>query len=193
MAVIEQCRIDPEGKYLIIEACVENLDYYENVYIDKVIIHTDENFPSDKPNDKTCVWPNELTLSSEKKFAEGTKEIRLCLTAKDLKLNTLNDNIFFVYIITAGTVYPEPLCGMDHDTVMGVAVNLRPIYNLAMQYVKQLDNSCVIPKGFIDMVLRLKAFDISLKTGNFETAIKYWQSFLTHKIPTVSIKNCGCR
>ena len=60
-----------------------------------------------------------------------------------------------------------------------------------MRYIKELDNNCTISKGFIDMILRLKAFEMSIKTGNFTTAINQWDKLFKNK-RIVSSSNCGC-
>ena len=74
----------------------------------------------------------------------------------------------------------------------GIAVNLRPIYNMAMGYIKELDSNCSIPKGFIDMILRIKAFKLALKTGNYTVAFKWWDKLFKNKRSISINKRCGC-
>lgn len=189
MVIIEQCEIDPKGTYLIIEAVVENLDYYENVYIKDIIIDTDKTYKDTGFNEEKCIYRNSKSI---KPIEEKSKRVKLCLTAKELNLDSLNDNIFFVYIETEGTPYPEPPCCKDHRISMGVAVNLRPIYNMAMGYIKELSSTCTVPRGFIDMILRLKALDLSLKTGNYYMAFNQWDKLFKNKINVPLNKGCGC-
>nr|DAI45531.1 MAG TPA: hypothetical protein [Bacteriophage sp.] len=59
-------------------------------------------------------------------------------------------------------------------------------------YLKELGNSCVIPKGFIDFILRLKALDMAIETCNYTEAIKYWKMLNRTQIRITS-NNCGCR
>lgn len=211
MVVIEQCRVDQEGKHLIIDASVENLSYYKNVSIEAVVIDTDETFSENGPSsnavfsqnfdqpydsvgtlydtlrtDEGCDCGNVYTKGN------GVKRVRLCLSSRDLSMASLNDNIFFVYIICTGVPSPDTPCSMDNHTTMGVAVNLRPIYNMSMKYIKELDSSCVMPKGFIDMILRIKAFELSLRTGNYITALKQWKKLFKNKVGMTTIKRCGC-
>lgn len=214
MIVLEQCRIDPSGKKLIIEAEVEDLKYYKDVYIDSVVIDTDKTYspngPSNTPVFSQTFIPEHMKVDTREdcngtkvnKNCEcgdvytsqkaGIKRIRLCLTTNDLKMSSLDDNIFFVYIIATGIPAPCTPCGMDNQYIMGIAVNLRPIYNMAMRYIKELDSTCVIPKGFIDMILRLKAFELSLKTGNYPIAFKQWYNLFKNKISVSPSKGCGC-
>lgn len=214
MVVLEQCRIDQEGKHLIIEAAVENLSYYRDVYIESVIVDTNSTYSPNGPSNNPVFYQafepdymkvdvqddcNSLKTEEDCKCGNiytsqkaGVKRISLCLTTKDLNGANLDDNIFFVYIVATGIPAPCTPCGMDNKYTMGVAVNLRPVYNMAMNYVKELDSTCSIPRGFIDMVLRLKAFDLSLRTGNYPMAIKQWDRLFKNKISVSPNRGCGC-
>lgn len=180
MILLEQCRIDSEGKNLIIEAEVDNLNWYDNVYIEEVYIE-----------DKATVSHTPSTDPVERNL--HTKKIKLCINYKELGFESFNDKILYVYIRASGAPSIDCPCGMDNEYTIGIAVNLRPIYNQAMQYIKELDNNCDIPKNFIDMILRLKAFDLSLKTGNYSVAEKQYDKFFNKKINMLSKNNCGCR
>lgn len=181
MIVFEQCRIDDAGKKLIIEAAVENLKYYDDVYISDIIITTEEGYTT-----QTDILLNKPDIP------EDCKRLRLCLNSDDLNKTSLNDHIFFIYIITKGYPAPDTPCGMDNHTAMTIAVNMRPIYNKAMGYIRELKSTCDIPRGFIDMILRLKAFNLSLRTGNYPVAIEQWKTFFKDKINVSSSKGCGC-
>lgn len=212
MIVLNECRIDQEGKHLIIEASVDNLPYYDNVYIDSVIVDTDKTYQEGGPSynpvyqesydqdyskvisdcgtvttDTDCKCGNIYTSNKY-----GRKKVRLSLDKNDLLGADLNNNIFFVYIVASGTPSPDTPCGMDNSYAMGIAVNLRPIYNMAMSYIKELNQDCTIPKGFIDMILRMKAFELSLKTGNYTMAFKYWDKFFKDKVNVPIKGGCGC-
>lgn len=213
MIVLNECRVSPDGKALIVEATVENLSYYENVYIDSVVVDTQKTFldsgPSNSPvftkqfiseypqvdvkedcnslrTDEDCKCGNIYT--SKKK---GHKKVRLYISAEDMGLANLNEDIFFVYVMATGVPASCTPCGMDNQYVMGIAINMRPIYNKAMSFIKELESACSTPKSFIDMILRLKAFELSLKTGNYPVAFKQWDKLFKDKV-TVTPKNCGC-
>lgn len=200
MIIFNQCRIDNEGKRLIIEATVENLNYYKDVYIKSIIIDTDETFISSGPSKNPVFSQNfvtdqideETTCGRVETNDIGIKNIRLTLSEKDLKAGSFTNNIFFIYVVATGVPAPCTPCGMDNEVTLGIAVYLKPLYEMAMKYVREVDSNCNIPKGFIDMILRLKAFDLSLKTGNIPTAIKYWDKLFKNKISVSPNKNCGC-
>lgn len=216
MVIINELRITPDGKNLIVEATVENLRYYKQVYIDSVVIDTQDTFsangPSSNPVYTTSFEYTHDNISTREDCSpvvvqggncecgdvytsqkHGRKNIRLILSAKDLGRATLDNDIFFVYIIATGVPEPYTPCGMDNSTVMGIAYNLRPLYNLGMGYIRELADNCSMPKNFIDYILRFKAFELSLRTGNYTLAIDYWKRFFKNKTSSISKpKGCGC-
>lgn len=213
MIVLNECRIDAEGKCLIIEATVDTLDYYDKVYIDSVIIDTDETYTASGPSSTPAYmieYPSIIDypitdsdcakLQLEEDDCKcGTiciedirKHIRLVIPEKELDGASLNNNIFFVYIVASGYPKPNCPCGMDNKYTMGIAVNLRPIYNAAMGYFKELSDNCSTPKGFIDFILRLKAFKLALKTGHINEAISMWYKLFKNKVNVTRKKGCGC-
>lgn len=212
MIVLNECRVSQDGNSLIVEATVENLNYYKNIYIDSVVIDTQKTFLESGPSDNPIytehfnleysdvgIMDGCSSLKSDEEckcgniFVEGRiKHIRLSIPKEDLSKASLNDDIFFVYVIATGVPEACTPCGMDRRYVMGVAVNLRPIYNSAMAFIKELDQNCSIAKGFIDMILRIKAFEISLKTGNYISAMKQWHRLLRTRTPMSNYKPCGC-
>lgn len=185
MVVFNECRIDKEGKNLIVDVKVDSLAYYENIYLKSITVDTDETFIDCGPNVLKCQYHHEF---SDTKI----KTMRLEISYKELGLNSLNDNMFFVYIEVGGIPAPNTPCGRDKTHTMAVAVNLASIYNVSMGYIKELGQSCETPKGFIDTILRLKAFELSLKTGNYSTAINLWKKLFKVDKYIPSTKNCNC-
>lgn len=215
MIAIHECRITDDGKYLIIDASVLNNSYYKNVYIESVIIDTDKTYQEGGysynpiyeksfqggPHKITTAGCgcNQITTDTNCECGDvytdnnyGIKTIRLVLDKNDLPGADLNENIFFVYIKATG--YPEPgtPCGMDNEVTLGIAYNLRPLYNQAMGYIKEIGNSCDIPRGFIDMILRLKALELAFKTGHYKVAIEHWYNLFKNKKTVSRGRRCGC-
>lgn len=207
MIQFNELRITPDSKHLIIDASIDNSSYYDNVIIDSIVIDTQDTYiangPSSKsiytyivdnytysiPEDCSC---NPVVSNDDKAYCltQGGKNIRLTLSAKDLGIS-LNDNMLFVYAIAKGTPAPDTPCGMDNSVVMSTVVNLYPVYQNTMCYLRELDSDCQVPKGFIDMILKLKAVELCIRTGNYTKAISYWKKFFLGKtqVPTY---NCGC-
>ena len=60
-----------------------------------------------------------------------------------------------------------------------------------MQYVKQVENSCELPRDFINMILQFKAIEYSINSGHFTQAIKYYNKFYKNFSAGV-VDSCGC-
>lgn len=211
MIQIIDCRIDQDGQKMIIEAQVDTQSYYQNVFIDALIIDTDktyiENGPSSNPifvetyednssiikTNSTC---NKVNVESSCKCGdvfsdEKTRHINRIITAQELGLDTLNNNMFFIYIKTQGYPDPSTPCSMDKEYSISVVYNLKPFYCKAMNYIKSIDCICEDKQQFIQFILQEKVFDLALRTGNFFKAIEYWNKFFANK-SNVTTKNCGC-
>lgn len=215
MIHFNELRITKDGKYLIIDASIDNQDFYDKVILDSVVIDTQDTYipngPSSKPiyefkvadaYDLTYSMPENCScnpvLESEDKsycFTYGTQQlrnIRLTLQANDLDIGTLNDTMFFVYILSSGTPSAEAPCSTVKPIIMGVVTNLYPLYQSMMGYVREIEGRCEIPKNFIDLSLKIKALELCIRTGNYPQAIKYWNKFFKDKIGTTRVTNCGC-
>lgn len=214
MIVFNQLNITPDGKHLVIEAVVEDSRYFDNVEIDSIVIDSQDTFvpngPSSKPiytytvkndeYDKTYSEPEDCcspVLEDEDDsycLTEGsqqTRYIRMELSEKELGI-PLTGSMLFVYVITKGYPSPDTPCGYDNSKAMGVVVNLYPYYQGMMNGVKEINDNCSVPKYFINNILRFKAVELSIKTGNYIQAIKYWKQFFSgSKVRTVQ-RNCGC-
>ena len=79
----------------------------------------------------------------------------------------LDKTMLFVYVVARGVPSPDTPCGQDDTTVMGVVIDLYPYYQMMMKGVKEINGSCEVPKYFIDNILRYKALELSIKTGNY--------------------------
>lgn len=216
MLNFNELRITSDGKYLIIDASVDKQDFYENVLLDSIVIDTQDTYilngPSSTPiytfsvvdaYDLTYSLPEDCNcnpvLEGEDNsycFTYGIqqkKNIRLILQASDLNISKLNDTMFFVYIISTGTPSIDSPCGTTNPVLMGAVTNLYPLYQNTMKYVKQIENTCEIPKEFIDFSLKIKALELCIKTGNYPQAIKYWNKYFKGKIGNSNgITNCSC-
>lgn len=182
MVTFQELRIAPDGQRMVIDVSVKNLEYYTNVYIEEILIDTQDTFIESGPSTQTIY----------SKVIEGNvKSVRLELGTGDF-LPSLNDNLFFVYVKTKGAPAVDTPCGMDNTITLGVTLNKYPIYSDIMQYIKEVNNNCTIPKIFIDKYLRFKAFELSVVTGHYTEAIKYYNKFIKG-INIIPINTgCGC-
>ena len=218
MLHFEELRITPDNKYLIIDVSVDKDKYFNNIAIDSIIIDTQDTYsisgPSSNPvytfnveqvYDLTYSLPEQCSCNPIKEAEEGSycfttkqgvRSVRLILSSKDL-LNKdmqpldLGKNMFFVYAIATGTPDPSTPCGLDNSQILGTAVNLYPFYQASMKYLSELENECQIPKNFIDMILKFKGLQLSVKMKNYTQAIKYWNKFFS-KINYQPSYTCKC-
>lgn len=182
MVTFNELRITPDGKKLIIDVSVSDLEYYENVYLDSIQIDTQDTFIESGPSSNTVYTK---TVSGDSKF------IRLELDNSDL-LPSLNDNIFFVYVRTKGTPSSDTPCGMDNYITRRTVINVYPIYCATIQYLKELNHNCEIPKGIIDMYIKFKALELGVKTGNYSNVIDIWNKYFKGSKYNYNSKTSGC-
>lgn len=169
--------------HLIISAEVREIeDYYDNVYIDKIKIDSQDTFSS--------TGPSSSLIYESASFPAETKSITLDLDASDFTDIDMDKTMFFVYAVATGTPSASTPCGMDNVNSLGVTFSLCPIYNETMAYVKEIESTCDLPKSFINMILQLKAIQYSINSGHYTQAISYYNKF--YKNLGVRTKPCGC-
>lgn len=161
-----------------------NYDYYNNVYISQIKIDSQDTFNSSGPSSSL--------IYESTTFAANTKKVTLDLQASDFNSEVdMDKTMFFVYAVASGTPAPDTPCGFDETPSIGVTFSLCPIYNETIQYVKEVEKECELPKDFINMILQFKAIQYSINSGHFTQAIKYYNKF--YKTLSVgTAKPCGC-
>lgn len=184
MVFFKELRVTPDGRTLIIDAAIDNKTFYKHVFIDSIIIDTQGTYVNSGPSARP-IYTYTLPTSMEQ------KEFRLELDITELGVN-VNTTMFFVYVKTRGEVAPDVPCGTVKDLIMGTVVNLRPIYRKALQFMKEVGKNCEIPKGFIDLIIKVKALELSIRTGNYVQAIKYWNKFFLTSIYNNKELDCSC-
>ncbi len=203
MINFNELRITPDGRYLIVDVQVQDLDYYKDVYLDSIHIDTQQTFietgPSNNPIYSYIVPDNEqfiytqdygcrvVTEQEEDILVNelGTKHIR-----QFIDIDFIGNNLFFVWVVTKGNSTEDTPCGMKDAITLGVAYNKLPAYNAAMKYINSIEG-CNIPREFMDFIFRKKAFETCLEVGNYNQAIKYWNKFFTD-VKEPQVNNCDC-
>lgn len=148
------------------------VDLYEDVYISQIKIDTQDTFLTTGPSEN---------LIYESNISAGTKHITLDIDASDFFVEyqniDMNKTMFFVYVIAEGTPSPYTPCGMDNMTSVGVTFSTCPIYNETIQYAKEIEKDCILPKAFINMILQYKAIQYSIVSGHYTQAVNYYKKF----------------
>lgn len=215
MLHFNELRITQDNRFLIIDVSVDNQDYFDDVLLDSIVIDTQDTFvpngPSDNPlyvynvedaYDLTYSLPeqcncNPVRVDEDKSycFTYGTqqmKNVRLELKLSDWKDLSPYNTMFFVYVKSKGTPSADTPCGFDKGQIIGTVINLQPIYKQTLKYLREVECDCEIPKGFIDMILKLKAIELCVRTGNYVQAVKYWKKFFIKNQCKSPTSNCGC-
>ena len=168
MIDFKELKITPDNKYLHIEVAVNEFDAYENILITNIKIDNQDTYNVTGPSEN---------LVYEYTNAVGLKGIGIDIPNESIT-GGLANNMFFIYIETKGSIHPDYNISESLllEKNVGVVINLYPIYSKAMNYTKELCDCpcCNIPKGFIDFILKVKALDLSVATGNYIQAIEYW-------------------
>lgn len=181
MVEYNELTILPCGQGISLDVSVKNLAYYTDVYIDRIIIDTQETYTPEGPNSNPV-----YTYTVE----GNLKEVQLTIDFCDFTEPPADGTLFFVYVITKGTPSTDTPCGMDKDTSVKAIIDENIIYEAGLKYIKETYAECTVPKDFIDFILRFRAFMMCLKTENYPMAITYWKRFFRSlKKPT---SNCGC-
>ena len=181
MIKFTELRVQKERLTIVAEVReIEN--YYDNVYIDKIIVDTQDTFTTSGPSANPIY---SVTVDGNK------KEFSVSLSATELGGIDINHTMFFVYGVAKGTPAPETPCGYDDVNSVGVTFSMCPIYNKTMGYIKEVENSCEIPKDFINMIIQLKAIQYSVDSGHFTQAVKYYNKFYKNLSVNTS-HTCGC-
>lgn len=206
MINFNELRITSDGKYLIIDVQVQNLNYYKDVYLDSIHIDTQQTFIETGPSNKpiySYVIPDRVdnqvyTQNDNKKvYTEHGEDVLSDgepLKAKHIRqfidIDSIGNNLFFIWVVTKGTPTEDTPCGMKNSVTLGVVYDKLPIYNMSMKYINSLEG-CDISKEFMDFIFRKKAFETCLEVGNYNQAIKYWNKFFI-EIKEPQIINCNC-
>ena len=180
------------SKTLRINAEVIDLEYYDGVYIDKIIIDTEDTVCESGPSDDP---PFTLDLSP-------VKSLNTTVNVSSLVKN--GPKMLFVYLQCTGVPYPEPPCGLDNQDTMKPVVDYSSIYKEALKKAKCvskcgcLDGNCTIDTAFANFSLQYFRLVTALKNDDVRAAYDAW-CFLLHKggkrrvaTSVGQSKSCGC-
>lgn len=188
MVQFNELRITSDGQHLIIDVSVLKDSYYENVYIDSIIIDNQDTYVGSGPSSNPVYqYSVPDVMSKLTKEYVSSKYVRLDLTPTDLPLNGL----LFIYVRTKGTPAADTPCGLDNMTTLGTVTNMYPFYQQAINYIGELANNCSMPQNFADYILKMKGLELAMRTGNYTDAIKFYNKFFNGKDNTV-IRKGGC-
>ena len=192
MIIFDRLQISDNGKWLYIDVHVNQADYFDNIYIDKVIIQTQDQVSESDP----CTPGDQCIYQMV--ADENTKELHLALNANidfDITDKTLSNKLLFVYVRCKGTPGECTPCRLDEMTTLGVTFDDAMLYQKVMQFTKELADTCTVSKGFIDIILLWNGFKAAINTEHYLSAIDFWKKMFYghHNVNGLSSsKPCGC-
>lgn len=170
-------KLDDNGN-LHIRVSVISHKWYTNVYLSNITIDNQDTYVENGPSKEPLL----------KKIITGNaKEYDLEVSRKNL-----SNDILFIYVQVKGIPSEDTPCGFDKIITMRTFVDLHSIYDIAMNYMRELANTCSIPSNFIDFILRFNAFKLAIQDNNYLLAIKYWKWFFNNIEYKQATSNCGC-
>lgn len=192
--IFDQLRISNNGQHFHIDAHIDDASYYSQMYIKQVIICTEDQVSESHPE----TYGSSNVYKQE--FEDTTlREIHLVLSPVEFNESfpktDFSHNIFFVYVEIAGTLAPDTPCGMDGLVTLGVTLDYKVLYDIAMGFTRELADTCNIPNGFIDFILNKEALFFALNTGHYIPAIKFWKNLLNINLNGAGLlttKPCRC-
>lgn len=200
MIVIDQFRISDDGMTLYLDAHVNKASYFDNVYIGGVTIVTDGQMKEFCLNavDEAYIY-KETYDTKGNAGKDRRKEIHLVLCPQVFNERfdgkNLSDNLFFVFIEATGMPSADTPCRLDEQYTIGVTFDYAMLLQKALGYLKELGDSCNIPMGLIDYILKFHALRSAIETEHWLPAIDYYYMLKdsgTSTADTGSTKPCGC-
>lgn len=202
MIIFDQLRISDDGKRMYINAHVNKADYFNDIYIDSIVIQTADKVLETNPGLPTSDYVY------IKKAEENAKGLNLVLEASDLSRSWESDpnaiafnrgdmskTLFFVYIKCKGIPGSCTPCRLDEETTLGVVFDENVLHQRVMDYTKELVADCSVPSAFIDFILLWNAFKSAIETEHYIPAIKFFNMMFDEvgkSCQSKTIKICGC-
>ena len=190
MVSINECVIARDAKYLYLKASIDDMEYFDDVYIDYIecIIHKVVN---GKIDTTTIELNPDGTLYTEPTEDE-VKTVDLTLTPQDLGIFDFYTPIIEVKVHTKGYPSPDTPCGMDEEFAIGIAYNESILYDRGLSYIHEVGIDCTIPDEFIDWIMLTSAFELALKSGNIDEALTWWLRLTSNRENRNRKSKCGC-
>ena len=187
-----------EDNYIIIDVQIEEEKYFKDMYIDSIVIDTQDTFIANGPSSKaiyTKTFNTDTDVNKEEiVYTQGTDKynrVRIYIDGKNLNVD-IHKTMFFVYVIAGGTPSADTPCRWDENKALHTLVDTQVLYNNMIQYVKELNKDCSTPDNFINAILQFNAIDLALKTNQYPLAIDLWKRFYSDIESNIVLPNCGC-
>lgn len=179
MIEFTELNITDDNRYLVIG--VRIACEFKDTYLNSITVDNQDTYTG---NDGSVDPLYHVEIEGEQKYFR--------LKLDQFLLGTCLNGIFFVKVTTKGGESNDIPCDWSSSTVTCTVANMYPIYQKGMRYIRELEESCSIPKGFIDFILKLEALELAIKTGNYTLASKYYRMFMKRRKSTDKTGGCNC-
>lgn len=178
---------------LQIDVSVIDLPYYDNVFIDSIIIDTEDTYCDTGPSSNPAlIYPAGGT---------DTKFVNTLLDVADILCN--GPKMLFVWVTTIGNPSGDVPCGEDVPFKVKAVVDPKDIYNEAMRKLKCTSGSCgcgqskcIVDANLANFSLQYLRMQTALSVEDWTTAYEAYCSLLrkrpSKRITGKSRKPCGC-
>lgn len=180
-----------DRKHIQVNVQVPDLSYFTNVYIDRIVVTSDNEFEK-----KGYVTDKGYILVP----SGNTKNQTFSVSLADLGESGNEPKLYYIYVKIKGTPASDTPCGMDNEWDVYAVADLHTIYDKAV-HLMNCGNDCGCSDDACHTNTRLANFSLeyyrlksSLEFKDFENAI---DSF--NKLTGITVKNeyipsnCGCR
>lgn len=218
--IFDQLRVSDDGKRLFIDVHVNKASDFDSYHITALTITTSDHVqettsgvPSDfiykiLPSTKVVpgggtIPPRELNLMLEisdldTAYSHGAepdpRRPMIDGTYASIPYNgtTFSGPLFFVYVECTGEYSECTPCFADEPT-LGITYDANLLYQMAMQFTKELADDCNVSDGFIDFMLKYSAFKAAVETDHYcDAKTFYKQLFGPGVITPKAGRGCGC-
>lgn len=194
-----------EDDYIIVDVQIEEETYFKDMYIDSIVIDTQDTFITNGPSSKAIYTksftaeknlayennPNIKVNNKDNVYSSKSNRVRLYIKSSELGVD-IHKTMFFIYAIAGGTPAEDTPCRWDENKALHTLVDVQLLYNNMIKYIKELNVDCNIPNNFINAILQFNAIDLALKTNQYPLAIELWKRFYSNIESNVVLPNCGC-
>lgn len=206
MVIFNELRITENGKCIIVDCEVENVDVYSDMYIQSIYLEYYKNATSaSMPSSKAYLLYENKDGDTSVKGKRLTFQKEL-LPATEFGISGFEGGLFYVIVNCDGTL-PASIssmpCGYDSTTDVGAILDWKTFYSRGMSYVSSITagcskpNFCDNPVAFEEFLLLWNALKLALSTCNWDMVSELWDRFLRVSVggtsSTVVSGGCGCR
>ena len=138
MITINECVIARDAKYLYLKAAIDNMTYFDDVYID-YLEFTINKVVGDKTESIVIELNPDGTIHSSS-YTDNVKEVDLTLVPQDLGITEFKTPVIIVKVYTKGYPSSDTPCGMDEEFAVGDRVILRFWENGAEEISKDYEH-----------------------------------------------------